>query len=669
MSQLIMDLFFASIFILLLILLFKIRERAFTENRQSFQYVFYGIFGLGLVSIIQIAGHQNLFDTVPFLSEPIYRELIQTTGIVAGVAMLIAGASMWLPGKRTGQRNKTGQNELKVLIASIERALIHYRNVRRILPRAGSLLCRYLGFESYAIFKVRHRTNNLVCTDSYNLGEDETESLAGLSLKNEKISEKFTEIKKRYNFQYDLSFGIENSIKGAIFIKGSRTVYDNDRICSALDSIGQTISMKLTSEYTSLKETFYRDYWHYSRKLNNITARRKNLRSAMAEFYGVFKNAFGAEYLSLAIAYKTQKNIRRFTVGLNGNILMDGDDTPAINSSHLKHILKEKKNLLINNINSTCENVDILFAGCGQSSLLAVPVIREGDIIAVLTLGHTVPGHFKRRDLYLAEMLSYSLIPSVEPELSRRLIFERDKYLAAINTFDSLCGNTIELDTVLNEAAGLLIRNLKTTMVRISLLNRLRTEAETKAVMTLRPLRDFNSDRIILSGELTPWHNIVMNEARLLLINQDDPESRMSRSEMESAVFPGMRSALIVPVVVNGFVFGFITLGEMRGWDRYVYDAAAINFCKSIASKIAETFRTEKLMRLIVRAPRAEDIKSAEKDRLSELRRRIKLPVTNLRGSLDLLKLSGIKYDDKSKKVLSGLEESAEQLTSLLNDE
>jgi signal transduction histidine kinase len=74
-------------------------------------------------------------------------------------------------------------------------------------------------------------------------------------------------------------------------------------------------------------------------------------------------------------------------------------------------------------------------------------------------------------------------------------------------------------------------------------------------------------------------------------------------------------------------------------------------------------------MRLMARAPRAEDIESAEKDRFSELRQRIKLPVTNLRGSLDLLKLSGIKYDDKSKKVLSGLEESAEQLTSLLNDE
>jgi hypothetical protein len=130
-----------------------------------------------------------------------------------------------------------------------------------------------------------------------------------------------------------------------------------------------------------------------------------------------------------------------------------------------------------------------------------------------------------------------------------------------------------------------------------------------------------------------------------------------------------MRSALIVPIITNGFVFGFITLGEMRGWDRYSYDSAAINFCKIIASKIAEIIRTEKLLHLAARPSRVSETAGDDRDKNLELRRRIKSPITSLRGSLDILKLSGINNDDRSQKVLAGLEESADEIISLLNDD
>ena len=100
MTQFILDLFFASIFILLLLLMAKMRERAFADNKESYRYAMTGMSVLAIVAFLQLAAHQDLLATLPFLSEPIYQELAQVIGIVAGVALMIAGISIWLPVKK-----------------------------------------------------------------------------------------------------------------------------------------------------------------------------------------------------------------------------------------------------------------------------------------------------------------------------------------------------------------------------------------------------------------------------------------------------------------------------------------------------------------------------------------------------------------------------------------
>ncbi|UCD18193.1 MAG: hypothetical protein JSV44_04580, partial [Candidatus Zixiibacteriota bacterium] len=100
MSQLIFDLFFAVTFVLLLYLLAKIRERIFIENKVSYRYALSGVFVFCVVSVLQLAGHQGLFDLIPLLSEPIYLEVIKIIGIIAGITLLVAGVSVWIPSRR-----------------------------------------------------------------------------------------------------------------------------------------------------------------------------------------------------------------------------------------------------------------------------------------------------------------------------------------------------------------------------------------------------------------------------------------------------------------------------------------------------------------------------------------------------------------------------------------
>ena len=100
MSQFIIDLFFAFIFIILAIMLMRIKDKAFTDNKESYRYTTSGVFVLFLVSIIRLLNHQQAFASVPFLSEPVCRDLIEATGIIAGMTLMLAGVSFWLPIKK-----------------------------------------------------------------------------------------------------------------------------------------------------------------------------------------------------------------------------------------------------------------------------------------------------------------------------------------------------------------------------------------------------------------------------------------------------------------------------------------------------------------------------------------------------------------------------------------
>lgn len=204
-------------------------------------------------------------------------------------------------------------------------------------------------------------------------------------------------------------------------------------------------------------------------------------------------------------------------------------------------------------------------------------------------------------------------------------------------------------------------------MVRITMLDDFRTKLKTAAIRTIRPMADLNTNDSMLSAGLTHWHQIVAEEGRLLLINQKDAESRMEMGEIKSLIFPGVQSALIIPIIVSGRTFGMITLGEMRAWERTSYNSTTISFCKAIAAKIADMIKLQHLSRIMTTAGNTKDThKNDEPDK--NLRRRLKAPMTNLQGSLEILKINGAQMDGDTNRILSRMEESSRDIVNLLND-
>ncbi len=667
MSQLIIDVFFSAIFILLLVLMAKIKVKAFENNKDSYRYTFFGISVLGIVSLLQLISHQNLLDTVPFLSEPVYRELALGIGVVSGVTLMIAGASIWLPGKKR-QIDETYDSGHTSNSLDVEKVIFHSQNMKSVLKRIPSMISREFKFGGHIVFNRQNQLKKYVCTDIEAVEKNEASLLKNLEFSSADAKQQSIQIISSFPSDYCLQIMINNQAQIIMLFRKEKgeIVTDTDR--KSLDGIGKILTNRLNNEYINKRERFYSECWQYSGHIKNILATKNSISLNLPLFHRLFNQAVGAEYFSLAILGKKQANPKVYTVGINGNILLDGGNSSIMKNPHFRKTLSDKKPILIDNINEVGNQVaDSMFIGCGQCSLITQPIIIDNHVAAIMTLGHSAASHFGRKDLLLTEVMAYSMTSAIEAELNQRSIFERDRCLAAINGFENAVRKATDIEYLLQAAVDSIINNLSTTMVRISLLDDFRTKLKTSAIKTIRPMADLNTDDSILSRELTYWHQVVAEEGRLLLINQNDTESRMEKSEINSLVFPGVQSALIVPIVVSGRTFGIITLGEMRAWERTSYNSTAISFCKTIAAKIADSIKLQQLTRMMTTTGNTKVILRSNKSD-NNLLRRLKVPMTNLQGSLEILKIKGTQMDGDANRILSRMEESSNDIVNLLND-
>ncbi|UCD93905.1 MAG: GAF domain-containing protein, partial [Candidatus Zixiibacteriota bacterium] len=656
MSQFILDFFFAFIFVLILALLMRIRDKTFADNRESYKYAVSGISVLFLVSLIRLVGNQGLFGQIPFLSEPIYRELAEAIGIVAGIALMIAGVSIWLPARKRQNISASTDNEIGPAIQRVEKEILEAGNVTRLFATVPELICNAFGYESSALFRWSGGSRSLVCVHRHNISPALSEKLD-----NEKIKIGDDPIDpdvaaKVLNASHHFVVKVKGQARAALFFWDDKREGLSNFEKMALDGIARLLSIRLNSYLLERKHQFHEGNRDYVERIKGLVSRRADIRENLHDLHQVFKHAVGCDYMSLAVSDGTGKSMKTYTAGINRRVLLADGGKMQVEDTHVGKVAFDERSLIISDVSATTDpRIDSLFLSCGQSSLIAVPIKNHGRIIGILTLGHAMAGHFKNRDLVRVEAMATALAPAIESEIARDTIYERDRYLGSLSAFDSLVESEADVDSILNSAADVIMENVGTTMVRIGLLSDGRNKFFTRALKTIRPLDTVSAEETLISREMTPWHQMVMQENRLLLINQDDPQSSMDKNECRALVFEGMRSALIVPIVVSGFTQGFVTLGEMRQWDRFSYDSATILFCRQMAAKVAGAIGMYKLGRALAKFKETAAGQERTVFDREGLLRELKSPITHIRGSIDLLKLKQVSHGPMSRKVLTNM--------------
>jgi GAF domain-containing protein len=669
MSQLVVDMFFAIFFVLLLILLFKLRERVFGDDRDSFKCSFFGIAILFAASVFRLINHQGGFNAVPFLSESLYCDLIEAIGIVTGITLMVAGVSIWLPTKKNTDKAAAETYVKHKKVLRIIREIDESAEIEPLFDTIPASVCDCFGFAAAAVLRFNHKVNRFLYTNGHNLSSRLSRLLPDYAPQLPREGDSLDAIMQKVEPDYCLRLRLEDKPKAAVFFWKMKSMSLSIEEGNMLEDLEAAFSRRLRTHFLSGKAGYFAKSGQCLLRVGEMAASSRDLAGNMPYLHGIFSDAVGAEYISLAIMDKYDFNMRRFTVGKNRKVLLENGSSFPLENTQVETVRRNRKGLLISDVTAAGGlPVDTLFVSCGLKSLISVPISNRGRLIAVLTAGNSRPGYFTKRDLTRAEMIALALTPAVEYEIASRATFEKDSYLGAIMAFDGAVAGCRDVDNLLQAAGKTLIDNISTTLVRITALNSRGDELVTKVVRTIRPSYSIKTDDVAVSPESIPCHWAALHDKRPQGINQNDPDTRMDEPELRALVMEGARSALIVPVVVDDVTYGLITLGEMRHPERFRYDPATIVFCRNIALKTAAAIKRYKTPPSQGQSGIGQYAVSPGVDRMDAYRE-IRPLLTNMVGEIELLHLKGTGLGDASGRIVDSLKRSADEVVTVVNRE
>lgn len=226
------------------------------------------------------------------------------------------------------------------------------------------------------------------------------------------------------------------------------------------------------------------------------------------------------------------------------------------------------------------------------------------------------------------------------------------------------------VDEIFEEACDMLTRRMKCTMARVSLIDK---ENENLISQSWQTIRDTGqkvnqSEKIPLN--LLPWHRLVVENSKPMLINQADMDSQMQAQESTQTLLPNIKSAMLVPIQLNGSVRGIISIGEVRNWNRRTFSAADLILAKDVAGKCSLALRMKQLrMNRLNNRPFANIWRDSGQDTIRALRSEIKSPLTSIIGAVELLRTKEGAEDDFASRYYNMIMRSAEKIQTLAERE
>jgi K+-sensing histidine kinase KdpD len=161
-----------------------------------------------------------------------------------------------------------------------------------------------------------------------------------------------------------------------------------------------------------------------------------------------------------------------------------------------------------------------------------------------------------------------------------------------------------------------------------------------------------------------------------MLVNQDDPESLMPDEEARLILDERIRSALLVPLLINGEAVGVISLGEMRNWERQPLTEEETAFIKHIANQVSLALKKGLLLRSNERM--REKLKEWEEKKnkvgaetdfspsFSTLSYEVSNPLTSILGSAELLRLKEPNLSPENFKYIQNIQKGADRIQKVV---
>jgi len=655
MPQLYYDLFFTATLIVILMAIIRISRHQGKAEREALGKIMIGILFLTGFSLVQLLGHQNAFARVPYLQQDLNRKMVEAIGIVGGLLFVLVGIGALLPSLSNIRRLRRKMHKRYICLKMINQVVAGEAALDDVCERVMNCLATYLGLPKWAAFTYSSKKEMLFLTGSVGFVEPISPNLRQIAsddgniraslLRFRAVVGKTREADEADGPRPDILVPVAHSgrLYGALFGWSEELRVDDDLI-DFLTLVGDTLGRHAQARVNRVKTDYYRSQYLTMNRVSAQCTQANSIGSILGDLMGMVREATGSEYLSAAVLDASGENMVRYTIGTGGRMLLEKGVSRSTRGGEIFRMYRDGQPVLLDMVEPGDHNgeEDGLFLSCGMRSKLAIPIMTGQRVMAVITLGHPQPGHFTRIHLNRLGHLLAPLAGVIQREQLTRTVEVKEDQMLRLQLLERDLVTNGSAPEIFDTACDLLTRRMKATMARISLVDSEEKHLISQACRTIRRTSYDLKPSATVPLSLLPWHRMTVEARKLMLINQTDPQSQMPPQELSSVLLPEIKSAILVPIMLNDRVAGLVSVGEARNWNRRSFGAADLIFAKDVAAKCSLALRITQLEgeaeRFRTSARMAEPF---GRERRADIAFRLKSPLTSIMGAVELLKSQG----------------------------
>jgi len=675
MPQLYNDLLFASVFVVVLLVLAGFKKRVFEKEQASFRRIVFGLMFLIGFSVIQLAGNQGFFFGWNYIGDEAGRKMVEAAAIVGGLIFLLSGVSSWLPSLARNNDNRRRLNKRYYALKMINEVIVQDKSIDKTYSEVAGQLTSYLGFRRCLAYKLSASREKLYLAGASGSNDGKIAAPKTIDLREVKIDSVMERGRTERLSGEICGWGNDslpcllipifdkNRIYGAYFCQAAENIEFDDDLIDFASVIGTITGRYTAGRVAEKREAYHKQQQTAYERVNELSNLSASIRDILPGFFRVVKELTGAEYLSLATLDNSGENMIRYTIGSSGRMLLEKGVSRQTRGTDIFRVFKAGHPIIESELRSDDRGVesDGLLLSCGMRCKMLYPVKAMKKVVGVVTLGHSRPWHFSALHQRRLQGTSEALAGVISREQLKRTLEIKEDHMLRLQLMQRQMLEDFPAEKFFDQACDMLANRMKCTMARISLIDKGENNLISQAC---RSIRDTGHELRVgetIPLSLLPWHRMTRDARKLMLINQDDPESRMPPQESTSALIPNIKSAMLVPILLNDQVRGIISIGEARNWNRRAFNAGDLIFAKDMAAKCSVALRLKQLQLESERSRERMNQMPIEDGRESEIISRIKSPLTSIIGAVELLQRKG-QTDEFSSRYYNMILKSADRI-------
>ncbi|MBN1213714.1 MAG: hypothetical protein JXA92_14165 [candidate division Zixibacteria bacterium] len=648
------NMIFSVFFLLALILVARFKKQISSVDKSSYRYLSGGIVILTFMSLARVYSNLGFFKEIPFLSEPLFYQLVSWIGVITGITFVISGVSSWLPLAQNFKKDNVEKVRQLDFIKKIEQLVNFESRADKIFESALDYMVEHFEMKRGLAFKLSPSRGQLFPVASkgeaaLSIGKTDAirfnpegwrHFLDGVKLENSGVLTGLPEIAG----QPDVVLPVVVNDKPVGFFA---LWCDQTCVCSREERLNMKIAAdiiarKIQNEQMNHREEFIRSREKLISELRASVSPDKILKENLKVVYRVLKSSLPVDYLELVVVNHDTSKMNRFSIGGNETVLEERNINLPEDHEIIYSVLNDARLRIIDDLSRVARDErDILLKYNGMQSLLAVPLMGDRRVVGVLTAGSVQTACYRRRH---SELVNYSLPvlnELVKDEKNREQITVRERRIVLMNRFVNEIERHTGMQSIFDRAATLIYDELKTTLVRIATVENRGETLNPRSFRVQPSVTDFKPERKQMILAMMPYHKLVIKSGRQVMVNQLATGEKMSSAEARIVLNSDLKTALLVPVKLRERVFAVITLAERRAWDRFRYSHLDVLFVNGIAMVLS----------MALQLSAARQNAASSQNRLKDLEQyggqnawddgfktRIKSALSGIMGSVEILK-------------------------------